>query len=372
MFDRRTIAACCTLALPFGACLAQTTFAPDQYYDNRWYITPFGTYVHPDGDRNADNGWGGGVSIGKPISPSWNIELRAQYEQLDGKFGTGFGAFNSTDKYKNWSGSLDAQWFFLGRQGVNRWTSSSVHPYLVGGIGAIDNKLERAFGVSDSHTSFMANAGLGVVWPFSSWGRMVADARYRYVDNANNSRTGNRQNMNDWMFSVGLQIPFGAPPVVAQARLPSPPPSAMPPSPPPPPPPPAARNFELKADGTFAFAKSDLTPAGRTRIDNTLAELRSSRIRLRTISIVGHTDPIGSAEFNQRLSLARANSVRDYLVSQGVPATIITTEGRGFTELKVTEADCRAQGKARNRTALIACYEPNRRVDIRATGEQGG
>src|ERR671913_1704351 len=81
MFARRTFAACCVLALPCGACLAQTTFAADQYYDNRWYITPFGAYVHPDGDRNADNGWGGGVGIGKPISPSWNIELRAQYEE---------------------------------------------------------------------------------------------------------------------------------------------------------------------------------------------------------------------------------------------------------------------------------------------------
>ena len=65
---------------------------------------------------------------------------------------------------------------------------------------------------TDSHTSFMANAGVGVVWPFSSWGRLVADARYRYVDNANNSRTQNRQSMNDWLFSVGLQIPFGPPP----------------------------------------------------------------------------------------------------------------------------------------------------------------
>ena len=41
-------------------------------------------------------------------------------------------------------------------------------------------------------------------------------------------------------------------------------------------------------------------------------------------------------------------------------------------QLKVTEADCRAQGKAKTRTALIACFEPNRRVDIRATGEQPG
>jgi OOP family OmpA-OmpF porin len=368
MFDRRTLAACCALALPAGVCLAQTTFAPDQYYDNRWYITPFGSYILPDSNRNAKDGWGGGVSIGKPISPSWNIELRGQYEELDGNFGTGFGAFNSTDKYKNWSGTLDAQWYFLGRQGINKWQTNSWQPYLVGGIGAIDNKVERAFGINDSHSSFMANAGVGVVWPFSSWGRLVADARYRYVDNANNSRTQNRQSMNDWLFSVGLQIPFGPAPQVAQA----PAPVAMPAPMPPPPPPPAARNFELKADGTFAFAKSDLTPTGRTRIDNTLAELKSSGIRLRAISIVGHTDPIGSNEFNQRLSLARANSVRDYLVAHGVPANIITTEGRSFSELKVTEADCRAQGKAKTRTALIACFEPNRRVDIRATGDQPG
>jgi len=132
------------------------------------------------------------------------------------------------------------------------------------------------------------------------------------------------------------------------------------------------RNFELKADGTFAFAKSDLTPEGRTRIDNTLREMRGSGIRLNAISIVGHTDPIGSFDFNKRLSLARANSVRDYLVAQGVPANIIQTDGRSFSELKVTEADCRAQGKARNRAALIACFEPNRRVDIRASAQQGG
>ncbi len=127
MFDRRPHLqqACCALALPAGACLAQTTFAPDQYYDNRWYITPFGSYIHPDGDRNADNGWGGGVSIGKPINPSWNIELRAQYEELDGNVGTAFGAFNSTNKYKNWSGALDAQWFFLGRQGIDNWQTNS-------------------------------------------------------------------------------------------------------------------------------------------------------------------------------------------------------------------------------------------------------
>ena len=362
MFDRRTFAACFVLVVPYAACLAQTSYALDTYFDNRWYITPFGTYINADSNRQAQNGWGGGLSIGKPISPSWNIELRSQYEELDGKSGGPF----SGNKYKNWSGSVDAQWFFMGREGFRVWQSNSVQPYLVGGIGAIEDRISGPV-FSESKTGFMANAGAGIVWPFSAWGRLVGDIRYRYDDNNRNGVVFDQGHSHDWLFTVGLQIPFGAPPVVAQARPPSPPPAAMPP---PPPPPPATRNFELKADGTFAFAKSDLTPAGRGRIDSTLQELKSSGIRLHAISVIGHTDPIGGLEFNNRLSVARANSVRDYLVSQGVPADIIQTEGRGPTELKITEADCRAQGKAKNRTALIACFEPNRRVEIRATGEQ--
>jgi OmpA-OmpF porin, OOP family len=364
MFNRRALAACCVLAIPYGACFAQTSYTADSYFDNRWYITPFGTYINADSNRQAQNGWGGGLSIGKPISPSWNIELRSQYEELDGRFGGPL----SDGRYKNWSGSVDAQWFFMGRQGFRVWQSNSVQPYLVGGIGAIEDRISGPL-FSESKTGFMANAGAGVVWPFSNWGRLVADIRYRYDDNNRNGVIFDQGHAHDWLFTVGLQIPFGAAPVVAHAPPPAPP-VAMPA--PPPPPPPAARNFEIKADGTFAFAKSDLTPAGRSRIDSTIQELRSSGIRLHSISIVGYTDPIGSLEFNQRLSVARANSVRDYLVAQGVPADIIHTEGRGPADLKITEAECRAQGKAKNRTALIACFEPNRRVEIHAEGEQPG
>lgn len=90
------------------------------------------------------------------------------------------------------------------------------------------------------------------------------------------------------------------------------------------------------------------------------------------MTILGHTDPLGTEAYNQRLSLERANAVRDYMVSQGVPAGVIRTEGRGEADLKVTEADCRAKGQAKTRTDLIACLLPNRRVEIRATGEQRG
>jgi len=86
--------------------------------------------------------------------------------------------------------------------------------------------------------------------------------------------------------------------------------------------------------------------------------------------ITGHTDPIGKPESNQRLSLERANAVRDHMVSQGVPAGVIRTEGRGETDLKVTEADCKKKGEAKTRKALIACLQPNRRIDVQATGEK--
>jgi outer membrane protein OmpA-like peptidoglycan-associated protein len=74
------------------------------------------------------------------------------------------------------------------------------------------------------------------------------------------------------------------------------------------------------------------------------------------VSIVGHTDSTGSAAINNPLSVDRAQSVRDYLVARGVPATRIETSGRGEREPiadNATEA-----GRARNRRVEIFLREP--------------
>jgi outer membrane protein OmpA-like peptidoglycan-associated protein len=74
------------------------------------------------------------------------------------------------------------------------------------------------------------------------------------------------------------------------------------------------------------------------------------------VSIVGHTDSTGSAAINNPLSVDRAQSVRDYLVAHGVPATRIETSGRGEREPiadNATEA-----GRARNRRVEIFLREP--------------
>ena len=121
----------------------------------------------------------------------------------------------------------------------------------------------------------------------------------------------------------------------------------------------------------FAFGSAQLTPAGQSRLDNMLTEARQAGITSVTaMTIAGHTDPLGSEALNQTLSVKRAEVVRDYLISKGVSSGVIRTEGRGEAQLKVTEADCKGKGQAKTRQALIACLEPNRRVEITATGVQ--
>jgi OOP family OmpA-OmpF porin len=159
-----------------------------------------------------------------------------------------------------------------------------------------------------------------------------------------------------------------APIVVAPPVVPAPRPAAPAPVPAPAPAP-VTRNFDISADGMFAFDRAELSDIGRNRINNALAELKQAGITdIRNVRIVGHTDPLGSDAYNQTLSQARANSVKNYLASQGIAASSITASGAGESQLKVTEADCKAKGKARTRADLIACLALNRRVEASFTG----
>jgi OOP family OmpA-OmpF porin len=359
-------------AIAAPAAQAQLTYEPSKYWDSRWYLTPFASYVWADGNRQSDNGWGGGLAIGKPMSPNWNLELRTMYESLGSQSG-------GPGDYKNWSASLDAQYFFLGREGYAKWRS--IQPYAVAGIGAIRddaNGTSTATTKAGTATSFMWNAGLGFVWPFSDWGRLVVDGRYRWDDN--HSNLGRGGNFGDWIVSAGLQIPLGAAPRVAEpmrAAPPAPAPVAQPapapvvvPPPPPPAPKPVTRTFDLSADALFDFGSATLTNVGRARVDEIVRVVRETGFTATSIALLGHTDPIGSEAYNQVLSERRANAVRDYLVSQGISPSIITATGKGKSQLRITEADCKAKGQAKTRAALIACLAPDRRVEAVITGTQ--
>jgi OmpA-OmpF porin, OOP family len=82
------------------------------------------------------------------------------------------------------------------------------------------------------------------------------------------------------------------------------------------------------------------------------------------IMITGHTDRLGSAAYNQRLSEQRAEAVRAYLVSRGLDANRIQAEGRGHTQPVTRAADCTGARDDR----LISCLQPDRRVDVQVSG----
>ncbi len=112
------------------------------------------------------------------------------------------------------------------------------------------------------------------------------------------------------------------------------------------------------ASALFDFDKSVLKPEGKRGLDNLLVKVRGADIEV--YIVVGHTDSIGTDEYNRKLSLRRADSVKTYFVSQGVPQIKIRAEGRGESE-----------PVASNKTA--AGRSQNRRVEVTVvpTGYQG-
>jgi hypothetical protein len=134
------------------------------WYDDRWYVTPFGSYISPDSGRHTSSGFRGfGLALGKPINPWVNIELRGSGETMNAQSWNYNGNANFPGyKFDNWSVELDAQWFFLGRAGFNN--AHAIQPYLVAGIGAINDKASSTvanIGGTGSTTNFMGSAGAG-------------------------------------------------------------------------------------------------------------------------------------------------------------------------------------------------------------------
>lgn len=119
---------------------------------------------------------------------------------------------------------------------------------------------------------------------------------------------------------------------------------------------------ELTSDQLFAFGKATLNTAAKARLDKDVIGRLASCDRIESIAIEGHTDRLGSAQANQRLSMQRAEAVNAYLRSKRVPVKAITTSGKGAA---VPAKTCPDTGL---RSRLIACLAPNRRVVIQIKG----
>lgn len=165
---------------------------------------------------------------------------------------------------------------------------------------------------------------------------------------------------------AGIDGPKGAgcqcdkavlPKEVCEPPPPPPPPApakAAPPPPPPPPPPPAppkptTEKVTFAADALFDFDKYVIKPEARAKLDDLVSKLAG--VNLEVIVAVGHTDWIGTEAYNLALSKRRSDAIKQYLVSKGVEANRIYTEGKGESQ---PVADNRtAEGRAKNRRVEI-------------------
>lgn len=310
---------------------AQATDSPRP--DNR-YFAAMGSYLVTDRDwgPTVDDGAGVQFIFGKQYASRWGYE----YELFGDFIETGPG--NGTDYYRPGLG-LNLTYSFGDR--------SHFTPFILAGVGGAYNDVEPD--TRDSWDAY-ATAGIGAVSSMLGDSGMQVRSEIRYIHDTFEDGVG------DVRFALGLEIPLYAPAIGRQGD--------------------SVRVVELTreifsntgledSDRDGVVDSSDRcpdTPRG-TRVDGEgcpLArvvrlkgvnfETNSSRLRAdsrtilndvatvlnrypdMTVEIAGHTDARGADSYNQRLSQRRADSVRSYLIEQGVVATRLSAKGYGETD----------------------------------------
>ena len=122
--------------------------------------------------------------------------------------------------------------------------------------------------------------------------------------------------------------------------------------------------IELNADTLFAFNKSTLSQEGRKTINTLADKIKTDYFNIKKIRIEGHTDRIGTHEYNDRLSEARAKTVADRIKAIN-PGVYI--EARGMGERYPVTKGCTGDTPT---AELIECLAPDRRVGIEIIGIQ--
>ena len=194
--------------------------------------------------------------------------------------------------------------------------ASVITPYIGAGAGISFQDGNSSFG----NTLFAYQAILGVAWNATDAFRLSLEARYAGATQGNVTFNGVNSTFpnNTILAVVGLTYKFGSPTMAA-----------------PPPPAPAMQAPSYMV--FFDWNRSNLSEQALATISqaaNTYKTKGNARI-----TATGHTDTSGPEDYNMALSLRRANTVKDALVRNGVPATAIAVIGRGEQDLLVQTAD---------------------------------
>ncbi|MCA1780128.1 MAG: OmpA family protein, partial [Xanthomonadaceae bacterium] len=146
----------------------------------------------------------------------------------------------------------------------------------------------------------------------------------------------------------------------APAPTPAPEPVAAPAPPPPPPAPaPAPRPepeviFEFDSTVTFGFDSAVIRPEAESELNRAAGILRQ-RDEIILLEVAGHTDSVGSEEYNRDLSQRRAQSVADYLENRGIARERMRVVGFGESRPKVSNTT--PENRAMNRRVVLSILQ---------------
>jgi OOP family OmpA-OmpF porin len=332
-----------------GLVLGTTNLSADA--DQPWHLSGQLGAMKLDSDRNTrdDDVWWS-VGFGRFFGNNFSLDL--EYDEFSGTF-RDYASVAPGATFDQWALS---NWGLMGRYYFGQ---NKVRPYAALGLG-----LQRHRSVLDEGDAMSTSIGFGLRGQFSKHLSARAQVVYR-IDNDGSSTAHSKYG--DWIYSIGLNFDFGG-------REPPPPPPPAPPPPPPPPPP----NPDLDGDGVlnehdkcpntrpgavvdldgceveavielegvhFDFDKATLRPEAKAVL-NEAAALLSKHERV-VVEVAGHTDSMGSEEYNQGLSERRAMAVKDYLTGKGVKASRLTS--RGYGESRPVASNDTKEGRAENR-----------------------
>ncbi|MFZ6744058.1 OmpA family protein [Undibacterium sp. JH2W] len=338
----------------------------------------------------ADSAWYIGAGAGR-ANTSIDRERIIRSLMDNGASSVGFRSDERDTAYKLFMGkqmnkyfALEAGYFDLGKFGFNATTTPagtingevgfrgfnfdlvgqlplSERFSLLGRVGAnfaradahfTGNRLLAVTDPNPTEKKLNPKVGLGMEYKFTEALAMRAEGeRYRI-----NDAVHNRGDVDFYSFSlvyklgkpayarpVAYTAPSAPAPVMEQA------PAPVVQSAPPPRPQPVSEKVTFNAEALFDFDKSIVKPEGKRALDDLLSKLQGMNTEV--MITVGHTDSVGSDVYNQKLSIRRAEAVKAYLISKGIDASRVYTEGKGETQPIADNKT--SEGRSKNRRVTV-------------------
>lgn len=350
-------------------------------------LSPMVGYYGFEGDQNVDDGVVGGLAFGYNISKRWAAELEVRYVDADIQQK----GLDDVD-LEVWSAGMNALYHFN--------PDGNFVPYVSAGFGIMYFDGDDF----DVDSDYMMNWGVGAKYFVGDDTALRADLRH--VVDFHSDREWDRISGDDidhnYMATVGLFFQFGGPPLTPPApadsdgdgipdlrdKCPDTPPGVMvdavgcPPMEQAPPPPPkkvdgdddgdGVLNSRDKCPGTekgvmvdedgcplkftiqieFDFDKSEVRPEYRDELRKAAAFM--NKYPQTQFLLAGHTDSMGTDEYNMGLSKRRAAAVKKYLVENfGIAAHLMTP--RGYGERQPVATNDTEEGRQQNRRVEVIC-----------------